>query len=259
MKLIFLDTETTSLEDPKMIQLAYKVVEYSEDWKFVEKKTFNKLFKTDTKIDIGAMAIHHITESYLKENWNDLEDFREEIELDLKDSICIAHNSPFDKGVLDNHNIINPDKFWIDTKKVAYMLVENAEKYNLQYLRYYFGVEFEEEINPHDALSDILVLEKVFHNLILEKGECLFKQMILDFVNITLKPLLLRDIVFWQFKWMTFKDLASTNTMEYQKINKNARAGQTWKDYLKWLLWSELKKEEHEKNKDLIYTIDKYL
>lgn len=36
------------------------------------------------------------------------------------------------------------------------------EQHKLQYLRYYFGIEFAEKPQTHDALGDVLVIKKYF-------------------------------------------------------------------------------------------------
>jgi exodeoxyribonuclease X len=53
----------------------------------------------------------------------------------------------------------------ICTLKLARYIYPEFEAHNLQYLRYRLGLEFAEEINPHDALSDVIVLEKLFLHL----------------------------------------------------------------------------------------------
>jgi DNA polymerase III epsilon subunit-like protein len=53
----------------------------------------------------------------------------------------------------------------ICTLRLSRYLLPELEQHKLQYLRYYFGIEFAEKPQTHDALGDVLVLEKVFYKL----------------------------------------------------------------------------------------------
>ena len=53
----------------------------------------------------------------------------------------------------------------ICTLRLSRFLLPEIAQHKLQYLRYYFGVEFSEKPQIHDALGDVLVLEKVFYKL----------------------------------------------------------------------------------------------
>lgn len=59
---LILDTETTDIEDPEVIQLAWIKV----DQVLNELERFNKLYKPDGQISFGAMATHHIMPEHLK-------------------------------------------------------------------------------------------------------------------------------------------------------------------------------------------------
>jgi len=185
--IMIFDTETTGiLKDDKnnitsngsMIQLAYRKLEG-------DKKTDENLFfMTDTKIEIGSMAVHGIYPKLLEEKSGGkyLDDAgREKLGKEFTDNILVAHNMDFDKDVMEKENI----KMWnklIDTLKVAktmwaeWVLFNSKwvapEYVNLQYLRYYFELY---EINDsdgvaecttaHDAFGDVIVLENVFYEL----------------------------------------------------------------------------------------------
>lgn len=236
MPYIFLDTETHAKENPILIQLAYKD---QLNWEEI-----NRLFSTGgPKIDFWAMAVHHITEKMV-ENKNTFDESVERDELKnllLYWYILIAHNAPFDVWVLKNHNVLVPD--YICTLKLARYIYPEFEAHNLQYLRYRLGLEFDREINPHDAMSDVYVLEKLFYHLkdklweALEKTqeepvntELLFKKMI----EITRAPSLLYRCVFWK------------------------HAGKLWsevpRDYLEWIAYKSDMSDE-----DVMYTARHYL
>ena len=163
-KIIFLDTETTDTSpEPWMIQLGYIIC----DLKFNEIKRENFFFslENDKVIDIWAMAVHHITNKILdqKLTWDNRENsIKKEIaENDFNNAYLIAHNSPFDKNVLTCNWIITQDDQWIDSYNIAYSIFTDDDmRYSLQYLRYYLGCEFDEIIDAHDAMSDVIVLKK---------------------------------------------------------------------------------------------------
>ena len=54
MNILFLDTETTGLENGRIVQLAYK--------NRGDKDTFVEYYKPPVPIEFGAMGTHHITE-----------------------------------------------------------------------------------------------------------------------------------------------------------------------------------------------------
>lgn len=163
-KLLFLDTETTSKEG-RMIQLAYKPSTTLECSVF--------FYKNPEPITIGAMATHHITEEMLNTYTllEEMQGHREQLTTLFQDSTIIAHNAPFDVAVLEREGFkIAPDSV-IDTLQVAKHVLPGLESYSLQYLRYYFGCKFTGEVNPHDAESDVLVLQAVFNRLALLVAE----------------------------------------------------------------------------------------
>ncbi len=53
----------------------------------------------------------------------------------------------------------------ICTLRLARYLYPSIDQHKLQYLRYYLGIEFAEKPQTHDALGDVLVLEKVFYKM----------------------------------------------------------------------------------------------
>ena len=78
-------------------------------------------------------------------------------------NVIVAHNAKFDMQMLDREGISTQRV--ICTIKLARYLDKNGviPKYNLQYLRYFLGLEI--EAKAHDALGDILVLEGLFSRL----------------------------------------------------------------------------------------------
>lgn len=155
MKLCFLDTETTSLSQGRLVQLAYEIHDSNnkEGTRPVERK-----YKPPVPIEFEAMAVHHITEKMVEDLYAFLPSDLGNI---LEQFVLVAHNAPFDIGVLEREGVEKP-KYWIDTKKVAQFYLDYPA-YNLQYLRYKFGLEV--DAIAHDALGDIMVLKEVFFRL----------------------------------------------------------------------------------------------
>src|SRR3989344_3658131 len=157
-KLIFFDTETTGNEEKDfLVQIAYKTND----------ETFTGLYKPEIKIPPEASAVHHITNKMVAEKPTFKESTDQPIIKKLfedKDSVVVAHNAPFDLMIIKKEDI-NPNKF-ICTLRVARELDKEGkiERYNLQYLRYLLDLDV--EATAHDALGDVLVLEKLFERLL---------------------------------------------------------------------------------------------
>jgi len=262
-KLIFFDTETTWIQSKWLIQLAYTVYSINKDAKnntltikdkkdFKLEKEFNKKVKTDLPIEIWAMAVHHLTEQDILENWIDFKEIFNEVQKDFTDAYLVAHNAEYDRDVLVQSWINLDTCKLIDTFKLAYFLDESPERYSLQYLRYFYEIyDFRKQITAHDAMWDVLVLEWVFFKLLNifinneNNKNKKNKDILLEFINITNKPLLLRDWKFWKYKWQSFEDVAEKDI---------------W--YLDWaynkLILPKVESwEEYDKN--LKYTLEVYL
>lgn len=234
-KLIFFDTETTgNTEKDFLCQLAYKV----------GNETFVNLYKPPVKIPPEASAVHHISnkmvadKSSLKES-GDLSKIKKLFE--DKDSIMVAHNAPFDLVIIAQEGI-TPHKF-ICTLRVARYLdkEEKIERYNLQYLRYLLDLDV--EAVAHDAMGDVLVLEKLFERLknkIKEEEKIDDNKAIEKMIEISSHPSLLRSFNFGKHAG--------------KKINEVLKAD---RGYLEWLLSQKLESDQIED--DWIYTLKHYL
>ncbi len=159
-KIIFFDTETTGNEQKDFLcQIAYKTAGENSE-------TFNGLFKPEIKIPPAASAVHHITNKMVadKLTFQGSDEAKKIKELfEDENSIVVAHNATFDLMIIEKEGII-PNKF-ICTLRVARHLDPESkiESYRLQFLRYLLEIEIEAE--AHDALGDVMVLEKLFERL----------------------------------------------------------------------------------------------
>src|SRR3989344_5772420 len=156
-KLIFFDTETTGNTDKDfLIQIAYKTA----------RETSTGLYKPEIKILPEASAVHHITNKMIvdKSSFKESDEFPKIKKLfEDENTVVVAHNAPFDLLMIKKEGI-EPKKF-ICTLRIARYLdkEEKIERYNLQYLRYLLEIEI--DATAHDAMGDVLVLEKLFERL----------------------------------------------------------------------------------------------
>lgn len=237
-KLIFLDTETTGADQKdRLCQVAYNF----------QGKEFEELFKPPLPISVNAMAVSHITNKMVekKEAFKNSQMCKDLEKLFTDGNILVAHNASFDVSMLEKEGL-EISKV-IDTLKVIQHLDEKAEipKYNMQYLRYYFGLEVEDVV-AHDALGDIRVLEKLFE-LFFEKMKELGKgedEIIKEMMEISAHPVLIKKFNFGKH------------------IEKRvAEVFQTDRGYLEWLLSEKIKvrDQDGENDENWIYTLEYYL
>ena len=235
-KIIFFDTETTGNEPKKdfVCQLAYKT----------NTETFNELYKPLIPIPPEASAITHITNKMVA----DKKEFKESdnygaIKLLFEDpnSVVVAHNAKFDLAIIVKEDI-SPSSF-ICTLRVARALdKENViPQYKLQYLRYYLDIEI--EANAHDALGDVLVLEKLFERLlakIMKEDNCDEPKAIEKMIDISSRPSLMNMFNFGKYNGKTIKEVSDID-----------------RGYLEWMLTQ--KEQNPDNEEDWIYTLKYYL
>lgn len=211
-KLLFIDTEATGVDEAdRIVQVAYNCKDEDE-------YRVTAFFKPPVPIKPGAMAIHHITEKRVADEppFEGSGTKKHLLELSDKDYIFVAHNAPYDLGMLKKEGI--EFKKSIDTLKIAKHIDDGQfENHQLQYLRYFYGLEVDLGIlAPHDAFADIIVLEQVFWQLARELAhkEGLFAQGVDDeavvkrMVEITANPLLLKICGMKKHKGKTWEEVA---------------------------------------------------
>jgi len=198
---IFLDTETTGTEkDDRLCQLAYKL----ETGEIV-----NELFKPPLPIEIEAMSVHHITNEMVadKPAFKDSPEYQKLAALLNDDkNILVAHNAKFDADMLVKEGV-HPKRI-ICTLKLARHLDSEGKipRYSLQYLRYFLGIKI--EATAHDALGDILILEKLFERLFAKMSKDIGPAAVENkMVDISSKPVLLSRMYFGKHKGVRFRDI----------------------------------------------------
>lgn len=170
--IIFHDTETTGADpEDRIIESAH--IYFDKKGKLEYREDLNK---PPLPIKPAAAMTHGYTNKMVanKPAFEETESFSFLSEKS-KDATTyyVAHNSPFDIGMLSKEGIEWDPQFIIDTLKVSQHLYQDSdevEMFKLQYFRYLFEFDdqdwFQEamdmfgltEIKPHTALSDIFIL-----------------------------------------------------------------------------------------------------
>ena len=234
-KIIFFDTETTgNTESDVLCQIAYKT----------GNETFAGLYNPGKKIPPEASAVHHITNKMVadKKSFQESGDAQKvKSFFENENSVVVAHNATFDLMIIKKENIIPPQ--FICTLRVARHLDTDGkiERYNLQYLRYL--LEIEVNATAHDALGDVLVLEKLFerlHKKMMDSENVSEEEAIEKMIEISSHPSLLRTFNFGKHIGKKIEDVL--------KIDRG---------YLEWLLSQKLNGDGPDE--DWIYTLKHHL
>lgn len=223
--LIFLDTETTGTgPEDRLCQIAFK----PETGPAV-----CELFNPGRPIAIDAMVVHHITNQMVADKppfmGSAVYDRLKGLAGDAK-NVIVAHNARFDMQMLHKEGIYSPRV--ICTLKLARYLDPKGviPRYNLQYLRYYLGLEI--DAVPHDALGDIRVLEAVFKRIQARFTAGVAGDPVREMIKVSSNPVLIPRMPFGTHKGQLFSGIP--------------------KNYLEWLQGTDL-------DEDMAYTVKQQL
>ncbi|MEK7635344.1 MAG: 3'-5' exonuclease [Patescibacteria group bacterium] len=234
MNLIFLDTETTGVEADKdrLCQVCYKVGKG-------EPRT--EYFKPPVPMTVKSMSITHITDKILVDKLAfEGSQMKKDLEVLLKDGVLVAHNAKFDIAMLEAEGL-KVSKFICTLRVARYLDKEGViPEHNLQYLRYYLGLEIEG--NAHDAEGDVNVLEALFERLFskIKTTAGSEEKAIKEMIEISKTP-----SIFVKFSFGKHKD---------KKIEEVLAAD---RGYLEWFLRTKL--QDDPDDEDWIYTLKYYL
>lgn len=200
-KLLFLDVETTGIDiEDRLCQVAYKKQDGGKH------KGDTRYFKPPLPISTGAMSVTHITNEMVedKEAFHG-SDFAIEMQRLLEEYIFIAHNAVFDIGMVAKEGVTVPKH--ICSLKLAQTLDPKGEmeQYKLQYLRYHHHLKTPDNLQAHDALADVLVLEAYFNQVLVKEFT------IEEMVDISSKPVLLSKWMFGKHRGELFSTVAKTD------------------------------------------------
>jgi exodeoxyribonuclease X len=230
--LVFLDTETTGTEPGKD-----KICQVC----FIDGESLRtEFFKPPFAIPVKAMSIHHITNKMVEGKPPFVgSEMQRDLQARLEKGILVAHNAPFDISMLVAEGV-QVNRF-ICTYRVAFALDRNDQlpEYNLQYLRYAFGLEI--EAAAHDAEGDVKVLRGVFDHLLrqLSSETGSEAEAIEQMIKISQQPMLFRKINFGKYRDHRLSDLVKTD-----------------RAYLEWLL---AQKQKSGDEGDWVYSLQHYL
>ncbi len=168
--LIFLDLETTGLEDIDKI-CSIGLIAQSDNALHVEYELVNE----GKKISPKASSINHITNEMLKGK-SKLEDsiaYKFLQEHNNKDNVLIAHNIKYDLKMLEKVGF----KWYgdiVDTLRCTKHLIPECEQFSLQFLRYELKLYKQEkalastckvDLQAHNAISDALHVKLIYEYL----------------------------------------------------------------------------------------------
>lgn len=231
MQLIFLDTETTGIEETdRLAQVCYRVND--------EVKV--GYFKPPVPMSVKSMSITHITNKMLadKKPFSGSA-FASELQTLLSAGVLVAHNAPFDCEMLRREGMEIPR--FICTLRVARFLDSGGviPEYNLQFLRYYLDLDVAG--NAHDAEGDVNVLYAVFGRLRAKVQETTGDEdsAIQKMIEISSVPSLYKKFNFGKYKDKMIAEVVQTD-----------------RGYLEWLLKQKLESDDDE---DWIYTLQHFL
>ena len=231
--LIYLDLETTGLEEEDRICSLGLIVQNSDT---VE--TYEELIKPSRKVRPEAMAVHHITNEMLK----DASSFESTVtrnflqKYNSDENILVGHNISFDLAMLAKEGFL-----WkggvVDTLKCSRHLIDEIDRFSLQFLRYELGLykgEMKEaevmgiKLQAHNALSDAFHVRLLHHYL----NEMADDEALME---LTVTPVLIKKFAFGKYKDHYLEEVAMND------------AG-----YLRWMLDQSI-------DEDLEYSIKHYL
>ncbi|RLA71532.1 MAG: 3'-5' exonuclease [Epsilonproteobacteria bacterium] len=168
--LIYLDLETTGLEkNDRLCSVGCIAVDGDTT------QTFSELIKPPKKIRPEASAIHHISNEMVKEaslfKKSDIAQWLQEH--NNVDNILICHNIDFDLKMLEKEGFVWQGGM-IDTLKCTKHLIQEIDRFALQYLRYELRLYKTEDeaaekmgitLQAHTALSDAFHVMALHHYL----------------------------------------------------------------------------------------------
>jgi DNA polymerase III epsilon subunit-like protein len=225
-KYILFDTETTgNQQEDRVIQIGAIIM--GNDGSV---EIFDELCSVDIDIKFEAMAVHHITPQMISNKPSFIESKFYKIlqSLNTDDNYLIAHNLPFDLGMIKKEGF-EPNLKLIDTLRVAKHLLKEQNSKALQYLRYALGLYLQEDkeakkynitIKAHSGIGDVLVMKLLVSYLVkIIKDQNPTQNPMDKMVELTTTPIIIEKFTFGKYKGKTLNEV-------YQND----------KNYINWLI-----------------------
>lgn len=163
---LVLDTETTGIDEPQVVQFAWKLIEFGG----ATVKEYDEYFKPTVPMTLGALATHHIIPELL-ENAHD----QKELEVPPV-PYFIAHNIDFDMKALGE-----PEGKRICTLALSRRYWPNLDSHTLGALFYHLegATRLSKSIlvNAHSASADVGILCTVLKHIIARTGATSFETL----------------------------------------------------------------------------------
>lgn len=200
MRYLAIDTETTGVDPTvdNLLEIGVVLSNTGED----KAQNWHSLINYTGEIPPGSKAIHHIDESEVKwARYNSLEAV--EIlhamlhagEHDQPPTALVAHHAEFDEAFLPELSLAYP---WICTERLAKHLWPDADRFGLQFLRYWLKLDVDPPGTPHRALYDATVVAALFEAEVVELADK-HPEALLDPPTLKLwaeRPLILMKVTF---------------------------------------------------------------
>ena len=241
--LIFLDTETTGLEEKdKICSIGIIAINGESLAQNLSLHVEYELINEAKKISPKASSINHITNEMLKDKSKFIETniYKFLQENNNENTILIAHNIKFDLQMLEKSGFIWRGKI-IDTLRCTKHLIPECEEFSLQFLRYELRLYKLEEkarstcrvtqaISAHNAISDVLHVELLYEYLL---DSATTEKMI----ELSAKKVLMQKFSFGKYVGRYIEEIAMND-----------------RGYLEWMMNSIVDLDD-----DLRYSIEYYL
>ena len=240
-KYVLFDTETTGAsEEDRIIQIGSMIIDIKEPI-----EVYDELCSCEIPIKLEAMEVHNITPDLLenKPKFIDTNFYNRLNELNSNENFLIAHNLPFDLGMLEKEGFENRFTL-IDTLRCARHLLEDSPYHRLQYLRYSLELyknELEEAnkhnitIKAHDAIGDVLVMKLLLSKLVaLAKEKFPQNNPMHTLAQLTKQPIFIKTFKFGKYKGRSIEDICDEDI-----------------EYINWF------KANMQLDEDMKYTLDK--
>ncbi|MFT7859483.1 MAG: 3'-5' exonuclease [Sulfurimonas sp.] len=217
--LAFLDIKTTGSEvDDKICALSILQGETLE----------SELVNDGKKIAAEASASHHISNADIKDKKSFLDSQGCKVLEDLSaDDLLVVHDYDFVYRILQSYGLTIYAKI-IDTKRVVKHIVDDIERFDLQYLRYELQLFNNKEL-LYKPLEDVVVIKSLFKYLLQSVTEE-------DMCRLSFENVLLQKFSFGKYSGRYIEEI----------VNIDAQ-------YLHWMLSLD------NLDADLQYTIEYYL
>ncbi len=240
---VLFDTETTgNQEEDKIIQFGAMVVH--QDGQI---EAYDELCSSDIDIKLEAMEVHNITPDLLegKAKAVDTSFYKRLEELNSNENYLIAHNLPFDLGMIKKEGFQNAYQL-IDTLRCAQHLFSELPYHRLQYLRYALELYKTEQkeaqkhnitIKAHDAIGDVLVMKLFLTKLVKRcREEFPSDNPMEKLVQLSQTPVFIKTFKFGKYKGRDVQEVAKEDP-----------------SYLSWM------KKSMELDENMRFTLEKVL